>query len=139
MRYLNTVIAMLIISITPATTFAFDADVKQRAKHEAATFTANNFSKLIDISDYGGCSLAYAGALGVWGSGHLTDKDTQLLWEVIGNGLTIYRQNFIRQYGTEKPLGDVIKQLSGPYFNVNEKAIIQTCTDIAFRATSAVR
>lgn len=139
MRYFKTVIAILLVSIVPSTSFAFDSDVIQLAKSKQLIAAANKFSQLIDISDYGGCSLAYATALGLWGSGRLQDKNSQLMWEAIRNGLETYRQNFIRQYRTEEPLGDVIKQMSGAYFNANGVTIAKSCMDIMNRAASTVR
>lgn len=139
MRYFNTLTAALILSMSPAISCAFDADVKQLAESKQLTAATNKFSQLIDIPEYGGCSLAHATIFGVWGAGKLPDKNSQLMWEAIGNGLAIYRQNFVRQYRTEKPLGDVIKQMSGEYFNANMNTFAESCMQIMNNAAASVR
>jgi hypothetical protein len=136
MHYLTRISATLVLCFAfSAQSIAFDEDIESQAKKLIPI--SNKAAQIMDISDYGACSNWYAHALGLWASGKLKDRTALLAIEVTWNAIQIYRIKFIAQYGTEEPLGNVIRQMGGSYYNLNASSIGESCMSLVTRAAKA--
>ena len=121
----------------PVLAIAFDSDVKKFAKSKEMMEISNRVAQMMDISEYGACANLYTATLALWSAGNFPKKESQLVSEILGNGILIYRRNFITQFRTSKPLEDVVRQSCGNYLMVNAASITAMCTSLVTRADSS--
>lgn len=139
MRNIKKFVSVLIFFFSfPVLALAFDSDVKKSAKSKEMMEASNRVAQMMDISEYGACANLYTKALADWSAGNLPKKDTQLVIEILGNGILIYRRNFITQFRTAKPLEDVVRQTGGNYLMVNAASITAMCASLVTRAITSL-
>jgi hypothetical protein len=107
--------------------FAFDERIKEISQQPDMVEVSSRFADTISLADYGSCSAGWAGASLVWVRSDDLDENVQLSWQLIGEGLKMYRQKFISQNNTEEPLNTVVKQMGGDYYKANQRAILTNC------------
>jgi hypothetical protein len=113
---------------------AFDDEVKTMAQRPELQRIASNFANIIDLADYGACVAGWTSASVLWVRNPNLEQDVQLVWQLIGDGLALYRQNFIASYRTEEPLSNVVRQMGGAYYQANQASILSNCNNLLSQA-----